>query len=31
MIDWFKDGMVTLDFDGYYTTQLYGTAEMDGT
>ena len=31
MIDWFKDGMVTLDFDGYYTTQLYGTAEMEGT
>ena len=31
MIDWFKDGMVTADFDGYYTTKLYGTAEMDGT
>mgnify|MGYP003305355442 CR=1 FL=1 len=31
MIDWFKDGMVTLDFDGYYTTKLYGTAEMDET
>ena len=31
MIDWFKDGMVTSDFDGYYTWQLYGHAEMDGT
>tara|TARA_Y100001937_G_scaffold102200_1_gene140467 strand:+ start:1154 stop:1489 length:336 start_codon:yes stop_codon:yes gene_type:complete len=31
MIDWFKDGIVTADLDGYYTTKLYGTAEMDGT
>jgi len=31
MIDWFKAGVSTTDLDGFYTWQLYGYAEMDGT
>jgi hypothetical protein len=31
MIDWFKAGVATADLDGFYTWQLYGHAEMDGT
>jgi len=30
-IDWFKAGTTTADLDGFYTWQLYGYAEMDGT
>ena len=31
MIEWFKAGVSDADRDGYYTWQLYGYAEMDGT
>ena len=31
MIEWFKAGVSDTDRDGYYTWQLYGYAEMDGT
>ena len=31
MINWFKEGISTTDLDGFYTWQLYGYAEMDGT
>lgn len=31
MIDWFKADVSTTDLDGFYTWQLYGYAEMDGT
>jgi hypothetical protein len=31
MINWFKAGVATEDLDGFYTWQLYGYAEMDGT
>lgn len=31
MINWFKAGVSTTDLDGFYTWQLYGYAEMDGT
>lgn len=31
MIEWFKAGTATADLDGFYTWQLYGYAEMDGT
>ena len=31
MVDWFKAGVATEDLDGFYTWQLYGYAEMDGT
>lgn len=31
MVDWFKAGIATEDLDGFYTWQLYGYAEMDGT
>ena len=31
MIDWFKAGVSTTDLNGFYTWQLYGYAEMDGT
>jgi len=31
MIEWFKAGTTTEDLDGFYTWQLYGYAEMDGT
>ena len=30
-INWFKAGTATADLDGFYTWQLYGYAEMDGT
>ena len=31
MLEWFKAGVSDADRDGYYTWQLYGHAEMDGT
>ncbi len=31
MINWFKAGVSTTDLNGFYTWQLYGYAEMDGT
>ena len=31
MIEWFKAGVSDTDRDAYYTWQLYGYAEMDGT
>ena len=31
MIEWFKADVSDADRDGYYTWQLYGYAEMDGT
>lgn len=30
-IRWHNDGVQTADLDGYFTWQLYGYAEMDGT
>ena len=31
MIEWFKAGVSDADRDAYFTWQLYGYAEMDGT